>query len=234
MKNYKSIAPDYPRIPHLSKNISNISLDDEVYDDTLIFPLTYWVGEKVDGANTRIGFNEEGPILGNRNHILKKGYIEKDTPAKLQFRPAWNWVHEHEDDIKELSNRFGSELILYGEWMLAYHSLEYDRLSDFFLCYDLWSPDFNKFLSPSWVKELSKGLDIEFINFNKITFDNLNEIRIESERKSDYRNGLSEGIVLKTDSVDGKWVDKTFKVVNRFYIRRDDFNERGLIKNKLY
>jgi len=51
-----------------------------------------------------------------------------------------------------------------------------------------------------------------------------------AEKPSEYRNGVREGIVIKTSN--GRFVDRTFKVVNRFFERREDFNDE-LIKNKI-
>jgi hypothetical protein len=73
-----------------------------------------------------------GPIIRNRNNILKKGYIEKETPAKLQFRPTWNWVHQHNKEIQWISKQLHSNILIFGEWMYAKHSLEYDKLPDLF------------------------------------------------------------------------------------------------------
>lgn len=51
-----------------------------------------------------------------------------------------------------------------------------------------------------------------------------------SESVSEYREGLVEGIVIKTSN--GRFVDKCFKIVNKHFERTDNFNE-VLIKNKL-
>lgn len=61
-KNLKNIAPDYPRIPHLSKSISNMTHDDIELDHNITFPFTAWVQEKVDGANMGISWTS-GPVL---------------------------------------------------------------------------------------------------------------------------------------------------------------------------
>lgn len=140
LKNLRNIAPDYQRISHFNRQISQMTHDDIELESPVEFPLECWIQEKVDGANMGVSWTS-GPVLRNRNHILKKGYIEKDTPAKLQFRPAWNWLHQH-----------------------------------------------------------------------------------------DFRNGLSEGIVVKTS--EGRFLKDTWKVVNRHFERRDDFNLE-LIRNKL-
>ena len=51
-----------------------------------------------------------------------------------------------------------------------------------------------------------------------------------SELPSEYRNGIREGIVIKLS--DGRKVTESFKIVNKFFERREDFNDE-LIKNKV-
>ena len=229
IKNLRSIAPDYPRIPHFSKAISNMTHDDILTESNIQFPLTGWVQEKVDGANMGVSWIS-GPLIRNRNNILKKGYIDTDTPAKLQFRPAWNWIHEHGQDIRNISKELMSPVTIYGEWMLAKHSLEYDKLTDWFLAYDIYLSEERRFLSPDIFEELMSKTNIKYIKPKKIIFNNLDEVVRYSEKNSDFRNGKQEGIVIKIS--DGSSVIDSYKVVNRHFIRREDFNKE-LIKNKI-
>lgn len=224
----RNIAPDYWRIPHFNKDISNMTHDDIELESPIDFPLECYVQEKVDGANMGISWSD-GPILRNRSHILKKGYIKRDTPAKLQFRPAWNWLHQHEDDIKLISELCYSPVTIYGEWLYAKHSIYYDKLPDLFLAYDIWSVEDREFLSPEIVSELLDKTNIKYIKSNKITIKSINDVIKLSESKSQYRDGMTEGIVIKTSN--GRFVDKCFKVVNKHFERREDFNE-NLLKNK--
>ncbi len=224
----RNIAPDYWRIPHFNKEISNMTHDDIELESPIDFPLECFVQEKVDGANMGISW-QDGPILRNRNHILKKGYIEKNTPAKLQFRPAWNWLHKHEGEIKMISDLCYSPITIYGEWMFAKHSIYYDRLPDLFLAYDIWSVEDREFFSPDIVSELLDKTSISYIRSKKIILNSIKEVISLSEIESDYRDGTREGIVIKTSN--GRFVDKCFKVVNKQFERRQDFNE-VLLKNK--
>ncbi len=229
IKNLRSIAPDYPRIPHFSKAISNMTHDDILTESNIQFPLSGWVQEKVDGANMGISWTS-GPLIRNRNNILKKGYIDTDTPAKLQFRPAWNWIHEHGQDIRNISKELMSPVTIYGEWMLAKHSLEYDKLTDWFLAYDIYLSEERRFLAPDIFEELMSKTNIKYIKPKKIIFNNLDEVVRYSEKNSDFRNGKQEGIVIKIS--DGSSVTDSYKVVNKHFIRREDFNKE-LIKNKI-
>lgn len=224
----RNIAPDYWRIPHFNKDISNMTHDDIELESPIDFPLECYVQEKVDGANMGISWSD-GPILRNRSHILKKGYIKRDTPSKLQFRPAWNWLHQHEDDIKLISELCYSPVTIYGEWLYAKHSIYYDKLPDLFLAYDIWSVEDREFLSPEIVSELLDKTNIKYIKSDKVTLNSINDVIKLSESSSQYRDGIVEGIVIKTSS--GRFIDKCFKVVNKHFERREDFNQ-NLLKNK--
>jgi atypical dual specificity phosphatase len=230
MKNLKNIAPDYPRIEHIGN--SNMTHDDIRFTEKVNFPFTCFVQEKVDGANMGISWNimsGDAPILRNRNHILRKGFHAK-TPAKRQFLSAWNYVHEHKKDIKHITEIYGSELTIYGEWLYAQHSLHYDKLPDIFLAYDIYSAKDYNFLSPTLVEKLLFKTSIKYIKPELITFNSIEEIEKLGEAESAYRTGIREGIVLKTEK--GDYVDKIFKFVNSHFERREDFNEQ-LIKNKI-
>lgn len=230
IKNLYDIAPEYPRIRHLNKVISNMTHDDIELETPITFPLTCWVEEKIDGANLGVSWTS-GAVVRNRNNILKKGYIEKNTPSKIQFRSTWNWVHEHNKDIQKISEVCMSPVTIYGDWMYASHSIQYDKLSDWFIAYDIYSVEDKRYLAPDIVEDLLSKTNIKYVKPYKVTFNNMDEIVKYSEMKSEYRNGVREGIVIKIS--DGRFIANSFKVVNRLFKRREDFNDVDIIKNKL-
>lgn len=223
------IAPDFHRIPHFSKEISLMTHDDIVLDNNIKFPLECYIQEKVDGANMGVSFSD-GPILRNREFILKKGYSKIKTNAKKQFTSAWNWLHEHEKDIISVEKAWQSPITIYGDWLLYQHSLFYDKLPDTFIAYDIWSVEDNKYLAPDIVSKLLVETGICFIAPEKVTFNSIQEIIDYSEMESQYRTGLREGIVIKTS--EKEFLKDTFKVVNKHFKLRNDFNEAPAVKNK--
>jgi len=229
IKNLYNLAPEYPRIPHLDKKISNMTHDDIQLEGKIQFPITGWVQEKLDGANMGVSWTS-GPVIRNRNNILKKGYIKKETPAKLQFRSSWNWLHAHNKDIQKLSKSLMTPVTVYGEWLYAKHSIYYDRLPDLFIAYDIYIPEDDEWLSPDKFESEMSQTDIRFIKPTKMTFNDISDVVRVSELPSEYRNGIREGIVIKLS--DGRKVTQSFKIVNKFFDRREDFNDE-LIKNKV-
>ena len=224
------VSPEYQRIPHLNKEISNMTHDDIQLESPVAFPLDCFVQEKLDAANLGVSWLNDGPIVRNREHILSKGYTKIRTPAKKQFTSTWNWVHAHEDDIKEVEKTWQSPITIFGEWMYAEHSIFYDRLPDLFIAYDIWSVEDEKFLSPDLTQNLLDKTNIKYIRPDRMKFNNIDEVVRESKRPSEYRNGVVEGIVIKTSS--GYFTKSVFKVVNNLFVRRMDFNEE-LRKNKI-
>ncbi len=228
MINLKNIAPDYPRIPHLDKSISKMTHDD-ILVDGFNYPIDGYMQEKIDGSNMGVSWYDNAPVLRNRNNILKKGYSKIRTPAKAQFKSAWNWVHDHKYDIIKVSDELMSEITIYGEWMYAYHSIEYNQLPDWFIAYDIWVVEDNKFLSPRIVEKILSETNIFYIKPYKVSIQNVDDVIKLSELKSDFTDGVREGMVIKTE--DGDYIKDVYKVVNKFFNRRDDFNDK-LIRNK--
>ena len=228
--NKRQIAPDYNRIPHFNKEISNMTHDDIELELDIKFPIDCWVQEKIDGANLGVSFVDDAPILRNKEHILKKGYSKIKTPAKKQFTSAWNWLHAHKEDIQLVSKLWQSPITIYGEWLFAQHSLNYDKLPDLFIAYDIWSVEDNNYLAPNIVEELLSQTSIKYIKPQQVTLNSIQDIIELSETQSDYRTGLREGIVIK--HADGRFCTQMYKVVNKYFQRREGFNEE-LIKNTL-
>lgn len=228
-------APDYPRIPHLSGMGSRMIGDDT--ETPLPEGVIAFAQEKVDGSNCGMGW-EDGPVLRNRTHILRKGF-ETRTPAKRQFVPAWQWLHEHEDSIRKLSRLYGSQLTVYGEWLWAEHSLHYDLLPDYFLAYDLWSTTAQKFLSPQLAGELFfETDDIHYIPTTRLHLIP-SELEAFIELPSSYRLGVREGGVFKivgSGAVNPSYsfVKNMFKIVRSDFSRQtDDWNDREMVRNEV-
>lgn len=226
----KGICPFYPRMPHFDRIISNTTTDDIVVDGVTL-PIDAWVSEKVDGANMAASWINGGPVIRNRDHILKKGWQKTETPAKLQFRPAWNWAHGNRKEIIKISDMLETSVSLYGEWMNFKHSIFYDKLPDLFLVYDVYLPEEREFISPKLFNEVMTETNLHFIKNQKIMIKDKSHLVELSEMPSDYiKSGRREGIVVKTG--EGRWRETSFKVVNKYFVRREDFNEE-IIQNKV-
>lgn len=221
MKHFKSIAPDYPRIGHL---VGSMIGHDDFLSETWNPSGKVYSQEKVDGANCGMAW-VDGPLLRNRDHILRKGYDAK-TPAKKQFVPAWNWLHEHEKGLKTINTKLEATAVVYGEWLLVEHSIWYDRLPNYFLAYDIWDSERRLFLSPKVCERLLEGTGIFWIKAKEFS----GKVEVGN---SEFRTGLAEGIVLKEVDLTDEHIVCTAKYVRPDFVRVDNWNDRELRKNKL-
>ena len=90
------------------------------------------VEEKLDGANLGISLSGSGDIrVQNRGQ-----YIE--LPCSGQFSRLTSWLMQHENFLRDILK---PNLVIFGEWCAAKHSLSYDALPDWFLMFDVYDRD---------------------------------------------------------------------------------------------
>ena len=131
----------FPSTPHLAWLGSGTVRDDKVLTETeverfLERPLV--VEEKVDGANLGISMDpSRGLRFQNRGQWLK---------GKLtgQWERLRGWAAEHEGRLREV---LPAHHILFGEWCYARHAVNYDRLPDWFLAFDVYDSASARFWS---------------------------------------------------------------------------------------
>jgi ATP-dependent RNA circularization protein (DNA/RNA ligase family) len=122
----------FPHTPHIAWLASGTPRDDKVLapdevNALLDHPVV--VEEKLDGANMGISFNAEGVL-----HVQNRGqYLNK--PYGGQFTRLDEWLVIRED---ALFDALGDQLILFGEWCAAQHSLDYETLPDWYLAFDVY------------------------------------------------------------------------------------------------
>ncbi len=226
--------PKYPRTKHLPFE-PNATRDDliatEKECETLFNSDNVIFQEKIDGANVGIRWDGEHPIIRNRNHILNKGYL-KDTPAKKQFRPLWNFVYENYEKFKTLEEILGFTPSVYGEWLYAVHGIKYNSLPSYFMAFDVFDSDKNLFLaSNKAIKALTEsGFKVPtLIHQGRIkSFKDIISLR---DRKSEYSEENIEGLYIKTFD-DEKVLDR-FKIVRHNFICGQHWTKDVLNKNSL-
>ncbi len=110
------------------------------------------VEEKLDGANLGFSVSERGDLrVQNRGMHLDREH------SHAQFRPLWPWLTPHRD---ALIDALWPHLMLFGEWCLAIHSVEYDALPDWFLGFDVYDRETQRFWSCERRDALLEGLQI--------------------------------------------------------------------------
>ena len=228
----RDILPDYPRTKHLPWN-PNATRDDLIATEDecrIIFESDrVQVTEKVDGANVGMA---KGPIIRNRNHILHKGYTAR-TAAKKQFAPLWGWYYEHAHLFDELE-RLAPDTSVFGEWLLATHSVEYDRLPSYFLAFDLYDYGSARFVDPFEARVIlvAAGFEVVPLLHAGPVRDPEQLAAMLRQRSPFSSTDLCEGAYIKVG--DGRWVMHRFKMVRHGFVAGSHFSTRAEIeKNRL-
>ena len=130
----------FPHTPHLAWLGSGQPRDDKVLpadEAEMLLADELVVEEKIDGANLGFSTTADGALQAqNRGNYLQRGH------AHGQFRPLWSWLAARESGLVDA---LWPDLMLFGEWCHAVHSVKYDRLPDWFLGFDVYDRDLGKF-----------------------------------------------------------------------------------------
>lgn len=95
------------------------------------------VEEKVDGANLGIWMSDAFELrFQNRGKFVT-------AESGAQWRALDEWARRHSGDLYDLLAPFERDgqtvrRVLFGEWLLARHSVPYARLPDYFLAFDIY------------------------------------------------------------------------------------------------
>lgn len=147
------------------------------------------ITEKMDGANFRFEFDDEGKLIfGSRN--VKLGNETDNT----QFKGTVEYI---KDKIKNDNYSALKELVFFGESMTK-HSLEYDwENTPKFIGFDIWDKDKKEFLPYRKVKHIYNSLDIKTVPLIEKTKPDYKEMENYNIPDSKYRDGIAEGVVFK-------------------------------------
>ena len=214
----KRMLPEFPRTPHLPYR-PNATTQDVIAleaDAKVVFDNPIFIEEKLDGASVGITIKDDEPVIRNRDHILRKGYV-KNTPAKKQFAPVWNWFYDKKDQISDLlSNGTWS---LYGEWMMGRHGMSYETLPEWFILYDIYDYHHGWFLAPRTVHGLAR-------RYGFTTPPVLFQGKVESP--DDLCPFTQKEALWASERVEGAYIRVGDELVShRFKMVREDF-QRGL------
>lgn len=197
----------FPHIPHLEWLGEGVPRDDKMLSpkesaDFLVSDVV--VEEKLDGANLGISLSPEGEMrIQNRGQYLLGHYAG-------QFKKLKTWFSQREE---LLFDALGEDLILFGEWCTARHSLDYNHLPDWLLVFDFYDRKEQRFWSTSRRDKLAKriGLSVVPILFSgKLSLLSLKEIL--NTQPSSFRHGPMEGLIVRRESK--QWLENRAKLVH--------------------
>lgn len=183
----------FPHTPHLAWLGKEPPRDDKVLmpseaEALLARPVT--VEEKIDGANVGLSIDERGELRAqNRGSFLSR------ESAHAQFKPLFRWMDQRRSDLE---TALFPDLMLFGEWCYAVHSVAYDRLPDWFLAFDVYDRAAGQFWSvrrrDALVRELGLAL-IPTIAEGRFDLDGLQHLFGQSR----FANSFVEGLYLRFD-----------------------------------
>ncbi|KAA8981905.1 RNA ligase family protein [Halospina sp. K52047b] len=184
----------YPHTPHLAWLGDGAPRNDKLLDPTEADSLlaeTVRVEEKLDGANVGLSWGEEGQLRAQN----RGGFLE--PPYRDQFSRLNEWTMRH---WAIFQHHLPTNLILFGEWCAARHSLDYTALPDWFLVFDVFDRDVWQFWNSERRDELARQMGLYTVPL--ISEDRFTLRQLESLVKttsSAFREGPLEGVIIRQD-----------------------------------
>lgn len=196
----------FPRIPHLAALGKDVPRDDKVLstqEAEALLSGEVVIEEKLDGANLGLSASPDGSLrLQNRGQYLI-------PPYSGQFDKANTWVALRRD---HLVAELGRNLILFGEWCAARHSLAYDRLPDWFLVFDVYDKEAERFWATARRNDIARRLGLSVVPMIASGRNNLADLKRQiATQPSRFRTGPLEGIVIRRESPN--WLEARAKLV---------------------
>lgn len=196
----------FPHTPHLAWLGEGTPRDDKVLSANEVEELLAGdvvVEEKLDGANLGLSLALDGSLRAqNRGQYLVE-------PHAGQFSRLPTWLAQHGETLRAVLK---PNLILFGEWCAARHSLGYTALPDWFLLFDVYDRTVARFWSSPRRNALAYTADLATVPQllqGKTTLIALKQL--VATHSSHYREGVLEGIVIRRES--SEWCEARAKLV---------------------
>ena len=196
----------FPHTPHLAWLGEGSPRDDKVMSPNEVTALLAGdvvVEEKLDGANVGLSLAPDGSLRAqNRGQYLAE-------PHAGQFARLPAWLAQHGDALR---SALTPNLILFGEWCAARHSLDYAALPDWFLLFDVYDRSADRFWSSARRNALARSaglVTVPQVLHGKATVPTLK--KLVGDTASCYRAGALEGLVIRRESTD--WCESRAKLV---------------------
>ena len=218
----------FPHTPHIAWLGAGMPRDDKVlapHEVAHLLSGPVVVEEKLDGANLGISLAPDGKVRAqNRGQYLHE-------PFSGQFSRLGSWLGAHR---VALGGALQHDLILFGEWCAAKHSLDYEALPDWFVVFDVYERGAGKFWSSERRRAFAQDLGLATVPElfrGEMNLAGLNELLRDSHSR--YRAGPPEGIVIRRDM--GDWCETRAKLVRAEFTQTiaEHWSSRGLTWNRV-
>lgn len=210
----------FPHTPHLAWQGTGSPRDDKVLSPEEVEALLAGpvvVEEKLDGANLGVSLDAQGNLrVQNRGAYLKPPYAG-------QFSRLESWLALHEDRLFDVLDE---HLILFGEWCAARHSLDYSKLPDWWLLFDVYDRRERRFWSTDRRNALAAQMQVATVPCllkQRVTLDQLK--MLVAGQPSGFRDGAMEGVVVRRE--DDRWLQARGKLVRAEFTQAIDSHWRS-------
>ncbi|AQV92283.1 DNA ligase [Cupriavidus necator] len=205
----------FPHTPHLAWLGDGEPRDDKVLSPREARELLAGdvvVEEKLDGANLGFSVSAEGKLQAqNRSHYLV-------APYAGQFSRLRSWMPTHEEHLIEA---LGADLIAFGEWCAARHSLTYEHLPDWWLLFDVYDRSEQRFWSTArrnrWAVDLGVST-VPTLDRGKLSLSALEQML--QAGGSAFSTGPLEGVVVRSE--DDSWLKATLNKPGELGVQADN------------
>jgi ATP-dependent RNA circularization protein (DNA/RNA ligase family) len=151
------------------------------------------VEEKIDGANVGFSLDAAGELRAqNRGAFLDR---EATHP---QFKPLFRWLDVRQDALAEA---LFPDLMLFGEWCYAVHSIRYTHLPDWFVVFDVFDRATETFWSTRRRDDLAARLGLAVVPHlgkGRFTVEELPGVLAHSR----FTDGRAEGIYIRQETAE--------------------------------
>ncbi|MGH8121684.1 MAG: RNA ligase family protein [Rudaea sp.] len=198
----------FPHIPHLAWSGDGKPRDDKVLSSTeaqILLSHEVVVEEKLDGANLGFSVGPDAKLRAqNRGAYLQ-------APYQGQFARVRSWLAQHEEALRPA---LGEQLIAFGEWCAAKHSLDYDKLPDWWLLFDIYDRHEGRFWSTVRRNDFARQLNLTVVpqqQYGRLNLAQLEELLLTEGSRC--RRGHMEGLVVRQEGKN--WLTKRAKLVRQ-------------------
>lgn len=218
----------FPHTPHLTWLGTGTPRDDKVLSPAEAQALLAGdvvIEEKLDGANLGFSLGPEGDLRAqNRGQYL----IEPHTG---QFARLPAWLAQHGEALRAALT---PDLILFGEWCAARHSLDYATLPDWWLLFDVYDRTTSQFWSTPRRNALSAAAGLAAVPTLAAGPTSVRALTQQvTTRPSRYRQGPLEGLVIRQESA--LWCQARAKLVRADFTQAIEthWRRRSITWNRL-
>lgn len=196
----------FPHTPHLAWLGLGVPRDDKVLSSAeakALLACEVVVEEKLDGANLGLSLAPDGSLRAqNRGQYLTE-------PHAGQFNRLPAWLAQHGDALRSVLT---PNIIVFGEWCAARHSLDYVALPDWFLLFDVYDRQEGRFWCSTRRNALAASVGLATVPqvaHGRHTIASLQKLVTTSSSR--YRHGPLEGVIIRRESA--QWCESRAKLV---------------------